>query len=209
MRGRCKVSHESRYASCQKLQGCGVRVDSCYTCLLHPRRVLVHGRLARGPSCTRRGPRPSASASALRGGGPSSRHACSCGLVVVSHTESRPAGGRPHVQEEGRMCRSKAIWRTLHHADAETHCASSSTHAHGREGITRPEEGGSYRLATGYHTRGFSSSLVAGRAARSARYDTCTRGRAGWGSETHQCTTHRERPAASLRRRLRQAGTRP
>ena len=47
-------------------------------------------------------PDPSASASALRGGGPSSRHACSCGLVVVSRIRSHGQ------QEEGRMCKRKA-----------------------------------------------------------------------------------------------------
>ena len=86
------------------------------------------------------------------------------------------------MQEEGRMCRSKAIWRTPHHADAETHCASSSTHAHGREGTARAEEGGSNRLATGHvhHTRGLSSSLVAVlRCARLRHMHTTSAGRLG------------------------------
>jgi len=133
-----------------------------------------------GPTRTRRLPRPSAEANASRGGGPLA--ACMQPLPGrgVADTLSRPAGGRPacaggrpHVQEA-----RKAIWRTPHHADAEAHCAcaSSSMHAHGRGGTARPEQGGSYRLATGHI---HNTSLFASRAARSARLTPHAYGKGG------------------------------
>ena len=142
--------------------------------------VACHGRLARGAYPH------SAFASAFGRGKRLARRrpplaACMQPLPGrgVADTLSRPAGGRPacaggrpHVQEA-----RKAIWRTPHHADAESHCASRQLDACARSG--RHREAGARRelqLATGHahHT-----SLFASRAARSARLTPHAYGKGG------------------------------